>query len=173
MDVWLERLSDEMESSIAGLSTEQMGQSPVGKWNVANILEHLAMAFGATAKGLEEALAESGVRKIPAAAFGQRVSVFVVIELGYFPTGRKAPAFVQPTGSDAETSLRRFRENLRRMDAALTEATQRWGSGKIAVHPIFGPLAGRQWRKFHYIHTCHHAKQVRALRAWSAKNKAA
>jgi hypothetical protein len=173
MDVWLSRLSDEMESALEGIGSEPLEWAPAGKWNVAKILEHLSMAFSGTARTLEEALAKSAA-KVRRPTARERIAIFVVTTVGYFPLGRKAPKFVVPTGKDGETALRQFRENLRRMDAALTSAERRWGKELIAVHPIIGPMTTHQWRRFHFVHTRHHAKQVRALRQnFAAKSMAA
>ena len=31
---------------------------------------------------------------------------------------------------------------------------------KVLKHPVIGPLSVDQWRKFHWIHTRHHARQI-------------
>jgi hypothetical protein len=169
MDVWLERLSNDTEAAIEGMSTSQLEFAPAGKWNSANILEHLAMAFGGTAKSMEEQLATGAKPNCRPATWKERVAVFVLTRLGYFPSGRKAPAFVVPEGADAETALRRFRDNLARMDRAIGETEARFGSRlDISVHPIIGPMNTHEWRKFHYMHSHHHAKQLRKLRAMAS-----
>jgi hypothetical protein len=168
MDVWLDRVSSETEAAIAGMGVAQLENAPAGKWSSANILEHLAKAFGGTAKVMEEQLAAGAGPASRAATWKERLSVFVLTRLDYFPNGRKAPAFVIPEGVDAESALRSFRENLARMDRAIAAAEQRWGAGiDIAVHPILGPMTAFEWRKFHYLHSHHHAKQLRALKAMS------
>jgi hypothetical protein len=164
MDVWLQRLSEEIESAVEGMSTAHLEWAPEGKWNAAKILEHLGMAFGGTAKALERTIAAGTAPVIPSPSFQQRLVIFVLTGLGYFPNGRKAPDFVQPKGIDAQSALKLFRENLRRMEQAIATAEQRWGKIRIATHPIIGPLTAHQWRRFHYVHTRHHAKQVRALK---------
>ena len=52
---------------------------------------------------------------------------------------------------------------LRAMDLALAGAEQRFGTAALlANHPYFGGLTAAQWRKFHWRHTRHHLKQIRA-----------
>ena len=99
--------------------------------------------------------------------------MFVVTKLNYFPSGRKAPAFVAPEGIDAEAALRNFRESVPRMDRAIDEVEKRWGTRDcVAVHPILGPMNVFQWRKFHYMHSHYHAKQLRNLKANGALTEA-
>jgi hypothetical protein len=49
------------------------------------------------------------------------------------------------------------------MSAQLDECERKFGARtKILDHPVLGPLTVEQWRKFHWIHGRHHAKQIRA-----------
>jgi len=165
MNTWFERLKGEMDDAISGMSNQQLEFAPAGKWNTARILEHLALAFGGTAKAFEKQLASDATPSPRAPTLYERVGTIVVTRLNYFPGGRKAPDGVVPTGVDAETSVRSFHENLERMDRSLAVAEQRWGNvDRVAVHPVLGPLTLPEWRKFHYMHTRHHVKQVKALK---------
>jgi hypothetical protein len=59
-------------------------------------------------------------------------------------------------------TLQRIKENLERAGKALDESEKKWGSrAMIFTHPVLGPLTVSQWRKFHFVHTRHHMKQVR------------
>jgi hypothetical protein len=165
MNTWFERLKSEMDEAIGGMNNQQLEYAPAEKWNSANILEHLALAFGNTAKVFDKQLASDAKPTPRAPTLYERVGTIVVTRLGYFPGGRKAPAGVVPEGTDAETSVRSFHENLERMDRSIAAAEERWGNAdKVAVHPVLGPLTVPEWRKFHYMHTHHHAKQVKALK---------
>ena len=53
MDSYLERLRRELEDAIAGASAPAQG--PVGKWNSAQILEHLFLTYTTTNRGLQSA----------------------------------------------------------------------------------------------------------------------
>jgi hypothetical protein len=47
------------------------------------------------------------------------------------------------------------------MDLALDGAAARFGARvKLMNHPIIGPLSVRQWRRFHWVHTRHHVRQI-------------
>ncbi len=88
-----------------------------------------------------------------------------MIELGRFPPGVEAPARTVPKGMSGEAARDAIRRNLPAMDAVMIQCEARFGKrGKIADHPILGPLSLRQWRRFHYVHTRHHMKQI-ALRS--------
>jgi len=96
----------------------------------------------------------------------ERFGAFVVVGLGYFPTGRTAPEYVQPKGMPAADIVDASRAALVEFDAAATRCAGRFGQGrKVSNHPILGPFSVRQWRRFHRIHTRHHMKQVAALRS--------
>lgn len=166
MDASLFRAMKEIEESTDQMTPAEYFAAPSGKWNPAEILEHLARTFGGTAKLLEQRLASPDADPVPAPDFKQRLAILVVCTLGYFPSGRKSPKLVEPTGQDGVNSRDRILENLRRMDQVLSQAERRWGRNvRVAVHPVIGPLTVEQWRRFHMVHTLHHMKQLRERRS--------
>jgi hypothetical protein len=65
----------------------------------------------------------------------------------------------------AEGTLAHFRNTLSVMDERITRCEQEFGPrAKIGSHSIFGPLTAREWRRFHLVHTRHHARQVQHLK---------
>src|SRR4051812_33926180 len=105
-----------IDSATQGMTEEQLTYHPEGKWSSAQILEHLSMAFGATARGFEKALA-AGKPQGDLPNLKQRVIDMVVLNIGYFPRGRTAPAMVTPKGEiGGLVALAQIRENLRLMD---------------------------------------------------------
>jgi hypothetical protein len=51
------------------------------------------------------------------------------------------------------------------MENLISECDSQFGHGKpIAEHPILGPLTAREWRKFHWVHGRHHARQIIRLK---------
>ncbi|MCI0353694.1 MAG: DinB family protein [Acidobacteria bacterium] len=165
MDPQLQHALDAIDAATRGMSVEQFAAHPEGKWSAAEILEHLSIAFGSTARSLEKTLA-SGEPKITPPTLWQRGAALLVATMGYFPPGRQAPEFTRPKGMDGESALRTIRENLVAMDASITRCEERFGhSRKIATHPVLGPLSVPQWRKFHLVHTRHHMKQIDRLRS--------
>ena len=166
MDIWLERALREIDSATQGISPAQMTWQPTeGKWSASEILEHLSIAYRTSVTALRRAL-DAGKPQAGRGSFVQWLSTRVVADLGYFPTGRPAPAFTVPKGAPPEQVAREVRENLAAMDATLTELVARFGTAvKVADHPVLGPFTVTEWRKFHYRHTHHHMKQIVALRA--------
>jgi len=47
----------------------------------------------------------------------------------------------------------------------LAECERRFGKrSKLANHFILGPLTAQEWRRFHWVHTRHHMKQIARLK---------
>ncbi|MCU1309925.1 MAG: DinB superfamily protein [Candidatus Angelobacter sp.] len=154
-----------IDSATQGMTEEQLTYHPEGKWSTAQILEHLSLAFGGTAKAFERAFTE-GKPLGDNPSFKQKLRDMLVLEIGYFPRGRTAPPMVTPKGEmKGLEALAKIRENLLRMDKAHGECQKTLSRERcIANHPVLGPLTFEQWPKFHRVHTLHHMKQVRALR---------
>ncbi len=165
MDFWLQRAFGDIDSATAGITPAQMSWRPAeGKWSTAQILEHLSQAFSSTVTALKR-VTDAGKPIAGRATLYQSLAIFVVGDLGYFPHGRQAPKWTIPHGAPAEQVSKDIRENLRAMDAVLVGLERQFGARvKVADHPIIGPLSVTQWRKFHYRHTHHHMKQIRAIR---------
>ena len=164
MDSTLQRVQDAIEAATRGMTAEQLVQHPEGKWSAAGILEHLSITFGGTARLMRKCM-EGGKPLGSAPTLTQRFATLLVTGWGYFPTGRPAPEFARPQGLSGEAALQTIRENLASMDQALAECEQRFGAQvKIADHVVLGPLTVPQWRRFHWVHTRHHMKQIETLK---------
>ena len=155
-----------IDTATDGMTEEQLTYHPEGKWSTAEILEHLSLAFGGTAKGFERALSE-GKPQGDLPSLKQRLQCFLVLDIGYFPRGRKSPPMVAPKGQIGGMEvLAKIRENLARMDDFHGQCEKKISRERcIANHPVLGPLTFEQWPKFHRVHTIHHMKQVALLRA--------
>ncbi len=162
MDTYITKAMRLIEESTAGLSESELSGSRDGKWSPAQVLEHLAKAFGGSAKAFELQLQSGELQPLRTLTLKDRIGIFVICNLGYFPEGRKAPPMTVPSENpQALVALQRIKENLERTGKALDETEKKWGSHvRIFTHPVLGPLTVPQWRKFHYVHTRHHMKQV-------------
>lgn len=168
MDSYLERLQQELRNALAGASTVRLNDGPTGKWSPAQILEHLYLTYRGTNKGLAKCL-EKGAPLATAGTFRDSLRSFVVCNLGYFPSGRKAPERATPTGMAAEDVRRAIFAEIDQMDAALSECERKFGAAlKVLDHPVLGPFSVLQWRKFHWVHGRHHIGQIQARIAASA-----
>ncbi len=150
-----------IEAAAADLGVDVLRRASAGRWSIAQILEHLTLAYTATAAGIDKAL-QSGELRVKAPVLTQTLGRVLVLDLGYFPKV-PAPEMTVPCGSiPEERSVTGSREGLTLLDATLTRAAERFGEDvPVCNHPYFGGLSVRQWRKLHWRHTIHHMKQVK------------
>jgi len=161
MDSYLERLRKELEDAVGGGSAGGWTQAPAGKWNAGQILEHLYLTYKLSTRGVEKAL-EKDAPLATRATLKQRIAVLVVLSLEYIPSGRDAPERLIPQGMSPEEARQAMEAELQKMVSVLDECERRFGARtKILDHLFLGPLTVDQWRKFHWIHGRHHARQIR------------
>ena len=164
MDVYLQKAKSAIEEATQGMTPEQLAWHPDGKWCAAEVLEHLSLAFGGTAKMLGRVL-DTGKPMVTRKTPFQMVGTFLITGLGVFPGGRKAPAGVTPKGIDSSKAVGEILANLQAMDERLTKCDAKFGNQQqVADHPVLGALKIAQWRRFHCVHTQHHMKQIHRLR---------
>jgi hypothetical protein len=160
----LERTLAMITSETAGLDENALDRHPPGKWNAAQILEHLSRTYSSTAYILDRCV-EQGRSKARRRTMRDRIGTLVVVELGMFPTGIEAPPATRPAGLPAGEAVASARASLHALGDAVASADARFGSRiPLANHPLLGPFNLRQWCRFHRVHTAHHMKQVRLLR---------
>jgi hypothetical protein len=163
-DRGLRHLAESLNRTAGGLSVDHLAHRPAGKWSIAEILDHLGRTYSGTVRGAERAL-DAGRPLARQPSLRERMLVLLVVEAGYFPSGRKAPRVAEPIGVAAADALAIARDHLQRMDDVLERAALKFGSNVgFLDHPVLGPLSIRQWRRFHWIHTCHHLRQIMARR---------
>jgi len=161
MDSYLERLRRELEETIDGVSLDRLVLAPAGKWNSAQILEHLFLTYKGTNAGSQKCLDQDAPLVSPA-KWNKHVGRLLVVGLGYMPGGRKSPERVAPRGMPAEEVPQAIVIELQKMTARLEHCERRFGARvKILDHTFLGPLTSQQWRKFHWVHGRHHLRQVR------------
>jgi hypothetical protein len=164
MDCRLEKLKEDIESAVEGMSGEQLSWHLPGKWCAAEVLEHLYLTYTGTIAGFERVMTR-GKPLATRASMAQRALTLVVVGLGHLPAGRKAPAIVQPKGLPVEKVRNEIGEKIAAMDAIMAQCEVRFGPCvKLLDHPILGPLSATQFRKLHLVHGRHHLKQLLQLR---------
>lgn len=170
MESYLQQLSKTLDAATSGMSDEALLRAPAGKWCAAEVLEHLRLTYTGTAKMLEKNRDQAIVE--PAEVSDQvQAARHLIFEQGKFFEGLQAPPFATPKTPPDPNVRARVQDDLRRLDAAIAEAAQRRGDdANLGNHFALGPLNGSQWRHFHYEHGRHHAKQIEALKAWTANH---
>lgn len=172
MNLRLEKLKENLESAVGGMSSDQLSWHPPGKWCAAEVLEHLYLTYTGTIQGFERVL-RNGKPLATRASMAQRVLTFVVVGLGHMPAGRKAPAIVLPKGLPAEKVRNEIGAKIVAMDAIIAQCEARFGRQvKVLDHPILGPLSATQFRKLHLVHGRHHLKQLLRLREGATRQMA-
>lgn len=163
MDRHIAKLNEEIESAMAGLSAEQLSRHPDGKWCVAEILEHLYLTYTGTTLGFQRVI-KAGKSLARRATLADRARTFVVVGVGYLPTGRKSPVIAVPHGMPVDTVLAGIGSKLAEMDAVMSSCATQFGARtRLLDHPFLGPMSVEQWRKLHFLHGVHHLKQIRRL----------
>jgi hypothetical protein len=161
MDSYLEHLQRELEDATGSATDAGLAQAPAGKWSAAQILEHLLLTYQNTNRGLAKCLAQ-GAPLATRATLKHRLAALLVVNLGHLPGGRKAPERVTPRGMLPEEVQQAIEPELQKMDSGLDACERRFGARtKIMDHLILGPLTANEWRKFHWVHGRHHARQIR------------
>lgn len=161
MDSYLEKLRQELEVTMRVVEPERVGEGPEGKWSPAQVLEHLYLTYSMTNKGIAKCL-ETGTPLGTAPTFQDRVRAFVVVNLAYFPKGRKSPERAEPKGMPSDQVRQVILSEVQKMDEGFADCEREFGSrAKLLNHPVLGPLNAAQWRKFHWVHGRHHGRQMR------------
>src|SRR5947209_18112746 len=107
-----------IEDATQGMTEEQLAYRQPEKWSSANILEHLSMTFGGTARRMQRC-ADANEMSSERPNIKQRAIDFIVLDVRYFPGGRKAPEQVTPEGKmGGQQAITLLRQNLAAMDKA-------------------------------------------------------
>src|SRR5947209_8267091 len=132
------RILTAVDETTADMTEEQMKFRPEGKWAPADVLEHLALTYGGTAKSFQKRVGEGPAGGSP--TIKQRIGALLVLELGLFPFKRKSPEMVAPKGEmGGKEALELLKRNLAEMDSAFAAYREKHGEkGRIANHPILG-----------------------------------
>ena len=167
----LEQLQLEFERGLEGLTPAQAQlrtEDDPGRWSVQQIVEHLLMTYDLSADTFEQRIAQ-GRPTQARPTLKQWLGQIVVVRLGRFPQGRKAPVRVMPgEPKEALSGVQlsgQTRERLQRFDAAAAKAEALFGQRRAITHAVLGPMSVWGWRRFHLTHGEHHLKQMAAIRS--------
>jgi uncharacterized protein DUF1569 len=156
-------LPDLVLGPLAGRTDGEWYRAPAGKWNAAQIVEHLALGLEWSGKGFEDRRARDPMTRRPRTLL-QWGGYVCLVRLGVFPTGFSAPpASVPAPHVDRARAESRFRvgvERFRELEHLLLPARR---LDLFVKHPRAGDLTLEEWERFHLGHARHHAKQIRRL----------
>jgi hypothetical protein len=139
-----------------------------GKWSIAQIVEHLDLAYTLNSAAMRRRIEKGHLPPKPR-NLRQAFARAVVVGLGYFPSGRRGPERTMPQGRPFADVRAGLHQHLTDLDDAFTAAERMFGaSAPILDHPFIGPFSVADWRKFHWIHTRHHARQIQERRNLSS-----
>jgi hypothetical protein len=141
------------------VSASEWRSAPEGKWSLAQIVEHLAIAFDLVANGFA-ALPENKTRDREATP-SQAVLRHTLLGSGELPKGMRAPDISQPSENpDPELVIPRFRMGIERTRTLLDDWPEEKQVAKFLRHPILGDLNLPEWVRFHFVHCTLHARQI-------------
>ena len=154
------------------VSAADWRRAPEGKWNLAQIVEHLAIAFDLVANGF--AALPGGELKAREATPAQSVLRHALLGSGELPKGMKAPDISKPSEDpDPELVVARFRMGIERTRALLEDWPKERQEGTFLRHPVLGDLNLPEWVRFHFVHCTLHLRQVEKRLAQLASGDAA
>lgn len=137
-------------------------RAPAGKWNSAQIVEHLSISLEGSSKGFESRRDKPPMRRRPRTAF-ELLSVVVILGARWFPPGRTSPPGARPPEQvDRSHAEAHFREGFERFLRLAPELLPARSRDLFVKHPVLGDLTLPEWLRFHVIHCGHHAAQIRA-----------
>jgi len=147
---------------LAGRPEADWHRAPPGKWTPAQIVQHLAISLETSARTFEERRGKPPMRRRPR-TLRERLGYFLVLHVGWVPSGREAPMATRPAEHpDVRTVERQLREGVARFLALRHELLPARQDNLFVKNPALGDLTLPEWLRFHVRHCAHHAKQIRA-----------
>ena len=156
----LEHCRDGLRRALAGVSPADAEIAPDGQWSIANIIEHLDLTYTRNAAGLERRLGKGDAPERKR-TLRQAAIRTLIVTIGYFPPRRMSPTMVVPQGLPFTEVAAQLDGHLEVLDRSLSEGERVFGATRAVLdHPVIGPFSIADWRRFHWVHTRHHLKQI-------------
>jgi len=147
---------------LAGRPEADWYVAPPGKWCAAQIVQHLAIGIDGSARTFESRRTKPPMRRRPRTP-RERLGYFVILQLGWYPSGFRSPTGVLPAERPQPAAVaRQLREGVARFLALERELLPARAGDLFVKHPRLGDLTLPEWLRFHAAHCAHHAKQIRA-----------
>jgi hypothetical protein len=158
--------------SLEGVSGDDWHRAPAGRWSLAQVLSHLALAIDAVVQKLEERRDRTDLSR--RASPKQHLLRHLMLGIGRIPRGRRAVEGTQPGDRpDPEMVAAQYRMAVQRLEA-LCQALPLEQQQRVFVrHPVVGDLNVPEWVRFFYVHNRHHGQQIRVRLRWLARQRRA
>ena len=161
----LASLPDLVLGPLAGKSDADWYRAPAGKWNSAQIVEHLSISLEGSGKAFDTHRDKPPMVRRPKTRI-EWVASFLILTVGWFPPGREAPQGSRPAEHvDRKYAEQHFREGLERFNRIAPALLVSRPRDLFVKHPRLGDLTLPEWMRFHLVHGRHHAQQIRARSA--------
>jgi len=158
-------LPDLVLGPLAGRPDADWYRAPAGKWNSAQIVEHLSISLEGSSRGFESRRDKPAMRRRPRTGL-ELLSGFVILRVRWFPPGRTSPPGARPPEHvDRSYAEAHFREGFERFLRVAPELLPTRSKDLFVKHPVLGDLTLPEWLEFHVVHCGHHAAQIRSRAA--------
>jgi hypothetical protein len=150
---------------VRGVTGDDWHRAPGKHWTIAQILHHVAVSMDGAVSLLEERKDRTDLRR--RASPRQHLMRHLLLGVGRFPPGRKAPAWtIPPERPDPELAMAQYRMALERL-TRLADALPLERQARLFVrHPVVGDLNFAEWVRFFYVHNRHHGHQLAVRLRW-------
>jgi hypothetical protein len=156
-------IPDLLLSPLAGRGDDAWFRAPPGKWNAAQIVDHLTIAIEGSAATFASRADKPAMMRRPR-ALPQVLAWRWVASTGYFGLPRRAPETTLPAvAPDRAATEARLRAGVQAFLGLERELLPRRALDLFVKHPVFGDLTLPEFMTFHVRHAEHHARQVRSL----------
>jgi len=163
---YLDQTRSELRDAVDSVPSQARNTNPsAGRWSVAQVLDHLAIAHSRVAAGVGKWIAQAKANGI-----GPETETGTV--LGTIPTERildrtqkfQAPeTLVPPSDVDAETAWTNLEQAHEKLRAAFLAGDGLALEQVIQPHPVLGPINMYQWVMFNGSHEARHTLQIREI----------
>ncbi len=166
----LGRLEPMVLHPLRSLSAKDWHRAPAGKWNIAQILQHLSIGVDLVGATFERRVLRTDMRR--RSTPGQAVLRHLVLGLRTIPRGLKAPRGAEPSERpDPELIQAQFRMGVERLRAFVEDWPIERQESLFVRHPLLGDLNLPEWVRFHYLHSRHHARQIAQRLEWVKRER--
>jgi hypothetical protein len=136
-------------------------QAPPGKWSAAQVVDHLGAGIDKSGSTFATRVDKPPMARRPRTLF-ERAAHLLIMRVGWFPPGRKAPSQSLPADRPERAAVeRQLTEGVLRfldLERRLLPARRH---DLFVKHPVLGDLTLEEWMHFHARHATHHARQIR------------